>query len=131
MHDVARDQKPVLLLGGQDAIENAVDALLQPAVFAMLQTVQRAFQGLVKVRIEGVVAAERAVELARRLVEIGHVPVRFEAIERMGDGHLVMRLLPRAPEPAAQLHPVVGHFLQALDRRLIGPGGAAQPRSRQ
>ena len=65
----------VLLLSGQNAIENAIDALAQSAVVEVLQGINGAFQCLVQIRVEGVVAFERAVECARSLVEVGDVPV--------------------------------------------------------
>ena len=89
LHDEIRDEEPVLLLGGQDAIEDAIHALAQLGVVEVLQGIHRAFQGLVQIRVEGVVAVERAVELARRLVEVGDVPVLLQTVQRVGDGHLV------------------------------------------
>ena len=55
-----------------------------------------------KIRVEGVVAAQRAVEDSPRRVEIGNVTVRFQTIERVGEGDLAMRLLARAHDTAPQ-----------------------------
>jgi len=85
----------------------------------MLQGVQRAFESLVEIRVEGMVASERAVEYTRRLVEVGNVPILLQAIQRMADGHLVVGLQTRAPEPASQFHPLVIHFLKPTHRRRI------------
>ncbi len=80
LDDEVRDQEAVLLLRGQDAVENAVHAPPQGTIVAMLQRIQRAFEGLVQVRVRGRVSAGRALEQARRLVEVGDVPVLLQAV---------------------------------------------------
>jgi hypothetical protein len=72
------------------------------------------------------VALERAVEYARRLVEVGDVPILLQAVQRMGNGHLVVGFEARTPEPAKQLHLRVIHFFQPMQRRRIGPRGGAR-----
>jgi len=72
----------VLLLRGQDTIENAIDAMTQSAVVAVLQGVDRAFQCLVEIRIESVVALERTVEYTRNLVEVGDMAVLLQGVQR-------------------------------------------------
>ena len=72
----------VLLLRGQDTIENAIDAMTQSAVVAVLQGVDRAFQCLVEIRIESVVALERTAEYTRNLVEVGDMAVLLQGVQR-------------------------------------------------
>jgi len=74
----------VLLLSGQNAIDNALHALAQSAVVEVLQGINGAFQGLVQIRIESVAAFERAVEYTRSLVEVGDVPVLTRITEDGG-----------------------------------------------
>ncbi len=69
----------------------------------MLQAVKRALEGLVDIRVKGMVAAERTVEYACRLVEVGDVPVLFQTIQRVGDGYLMVRL--QTPTLRAWLRP--------------------------
>ena len=91
----------------------------------MLQTIECSFERLMKIRVERMMSPQRPVEGSRRQFEIRHMPVRLQTIERMRDGHLMVRLLPSSPEPATNLHLRVTHIAKPLDRRLIGPGGAA------
>ncbi|MCX5761371.1 MAG: hypothetical protein NTW72_07680 [Gemmatimonadetes bacterium] len=80
LHNVIRDQEPVLLLGGEDAIENAFHALAQRIVAVVLQGIDRAFQRLMQIRVERMMPPERAGENARGFVEVGHVPVLLQAV---------------------------------------------------
>ena len=125
LDDEVRDQEPVLLLSGQDVIENAFHALAQLVVFAMLQGVHRAFQGLVEIRVERPVSGGGTLHHARRLVEVGDVPILLQAVQRVGDGYLVVGLETRAPEPAAQFHLLVIHLVQPMRRRQVGPCSGA------
>ena len=105
--------------------ENALQAPAQWAIVVVSQGVHRAFQGLVEIRVEGGVSAGRALDHARSLVEVGDVPVLLQAVQRVRDGYLVVGLEARAPEPAVQLHPLVIHLVQAMQRRWVGPGSGA------
>jgi len=111
LDDIAGDQKAIVLLGRHDAAEHVVDAGAQGRIVVMLQADQGTFQGLVQVGVESVVASQRLVGDARRHVKIGHMPVRLEAVERMRDRHLQVRLLSRPPETAVEMHPLMGNVL--------------------
>ena len=120
--DEITDQEPVRLLGGKDAFEDGVHALAQRRVREVLQRIERAFECLVQVRIERMVALERPVELAGRLVEVGDVSVFLEFVERVGNGDLMVGLEPRCPKAAAQFHLPVADLGQAAQRRRTGGG---------
>jgi len=112
----------VLLLRGQDTIENALQAMTQSAVVAVLQGVDRAFQGLVEIRIESVVALERTVEYTRNLVEVGDVPVLIQGVQRVGDRHLVLGFQARPPRIRRAVPPAREPLLPARAAAADQPG---------
>ena len=68
-------------------------------VVAVLQGVQRAFQGLVQIRVERPMALGGPSTPPGRLVEVGDVPVLLQAVQGVGDGHLVVGLQPGPQNP--------------------------------
>ena len=67
------DQIPVVLLRGDDAVENAIDALVQGRVVTVAERLARAFESLVNVGVEGAVADDAAVREGGRTVGAGRV----------------------------------------------------------
>ena len=125
LDDEIRNEEAVLLLRGDDAVEHAVHAQAQRLIGEALERIHRAFEDFVEVGIEGRMARRLALRDSGGFVEIGEVPVLFQLVQSVRDGHRGGGFLARSPETVAQFDLLHGHFGESafgLHLRVRGGG---------
>ena len=126
LDDEIGDEEAVFLLGGEDAIEDGIEAKLERFVGEMLEREGGAFEDFIEIGIEGGVAGGFAFDEFGGFIEIDDVAIFFEFVEGVGDGDGGGDFLAWTPEAALEVDLFVADLVESAFGGELGVGGGAE-----
>ena len=126
LDDEIGDEEAVFLLGGEDAIEDGIEAKLERFVGEMLEREGGAFEDFIEIGIEGGVAGGFAFDEFGGFIEIDDVAIFFEFVEGVGEGDGGGDFLASTPEAALEVDLFVADLVESAFGGELGVGGGAE-----